>query len=342
MTKPIFITGAAGFIGFHLCKKLLNQGINVIGIDNLNDYYDVELKKKRLENLNEISLKNKNWKFIKADLINKDIILDIFKEYNPIKVVNLAAQAGVRYSLENPSAYINSNILGFANILEGCKLSKVKNLLYASSSSVYGGNTKVPFSENDPVDHPVSLYAATKRSNELMAHSYSNLYGLSCTGLRFFTVYGPFGRPDMAPMIFADAIMNKKPLKIFNNGNMTRSFTFIDDVIEILIKLINKPASPDKLFNTYSPNLSKSWCSHRIFNIGNENSVALLDFISCLEKELGIKAIKEFFPMQKGDVINTLADNKNLADWIGICPKTPLIKGVKFFIDWYKDFYSYP
>ena len=341
MNKPIFITGAAGFIGFHLCKKLLNQGLNVLGIDNLNNYYDIKLKEKRLDNLSEISLENKNWKFIKTDLINKHLILDIFKEYNPENVVNLAAQAGVRYSLENPSAYINSNILGFANILEGCKLSKVKNLLYASSSSVYGGNTKVPFSENDPVDHPVSLYAATKRSNELMAHSYSNLYGLSCTGLRFFTVYGPFGRPDMAPMIFADAIMNKKPLKIFNKGKMSRSFTFIDDVIEILIKLIHKPASPDRFFNTNSPNSSKSWCSHRIFNIGNENSVGLLEFINCLEKELGKEAIKEYLPMQKGDVINTQADSKNLNDWIGNCPKTSLRKGVKSFIDWYKDFYSY-
>ena len=340
MNKPIIVTGAAGFIGYHLSKKLLEEGINVIGIDNLNDYYNVNLKEKRLENLSKVSLKKNSWKFIKTDLIDKEKILEIFKKYKPDKVVNLAAQAGVRYSLENPSSYIYSNIVGFSNILEGCKVSEVKNLLYASSSSVYGGNTKVPFSENDPVNHPVSLYAATKRSNELLAHVYSHLYGISCTGLRFFTVYGPWGRPDMAPMIFADAIIKKKLVRLFNYGDMSRSFTFIDDVIEIIIKLINKPSTTNKSFDSSNPESHSSWCPNRIFNIGNEKSIKLLDFITCLEEELGIEAKKEFCPMGKEDVINTSCSNENLKEWIGDYPKTSLSKGVKVFINWYKDFYT--
>ena len=340
MSKFILITGAAGFIGFHLCKRLLNEGFYVIGIDNINDYYDIHLKEKRLEILSEVALEKDKWKFFKTDLENKDLLLKIFEKYEPHKVVNLAAQAGVRYSLENPSAYIYSNIVGFSNILEVCKISKVKSLLYASSSSVYGGNTKVPFSENDSVNHPVSLYAATKVSNELMAHSYSHLYGLSCTGLRFFTVYGPWGRPDMAPMIFANAIINKKPLKIFNNGNMSRSFTYIDDVTEILMKFLNKPAIPDSLFDTNTPNSSTSWCSHRIFNIGNNKPIKITEFIHYLEEELDLKAIKEFKSMQKGDVANTASDNSLIEDWIGTSPKTSLRKGTKIFIDWYKNYYK--
>ena len=340
MNKTILVTGSAGFIGFHLCRRLLDNGNNVIGIDNINDYYDVHLKEKRLEILNEVELKNNKWKFFKTDLTNKESLLKIFEYYSPKIVVNLAAQAGVRYSLENPSAYINSNIVGFSNILEACKKTEVKNLLYASSSSVYGGNTKIPFSENDSVNHPVSLYAATKRSNELMAHSYSHLYGLSCTGLRFFTVYGPWGRPDMAPMIFANAIINKKPLKIFNHGNMSRSFTFIDDVIEILMKFLDKPAIPDKLFNTINPNSSTSWSAHRIFNIGDNKSIKITQFINFLERELGLKAIKEFKNMQKGDIVNTLSDNRILEEWIGTYPKTPLNIGIKKFIDWYLQYYN--
>ena len=340
MNKTILVTGSAGFIGFHLCRRLLDNGNNVIGIDNINDYYDVHLKEKRLEILNEVELKNNKWKFFKTDLTNKESLLKIFEYYSPKIVVNLAAQAGVRYSLENPSAYINSNIVGFSNILEACKKTEVKNLLYASSSSVYGGNTKIPFSENDSVNHPVSLYAATKRSNELMAHSYSHLYGLSCTGLRFFTVYGPWGRPDMAPMIFANAIINKKPLKIFNYGNMSRSFTFIDDVIEILMKFLDKPAIPDKLFNTINPNSSTSWSAHRIFNIGDNKSIKITQFINFLERELGLKAIKEFKNMQKGDIVNTLSDNRILEEWIGTYPKTPLNIGIKKFIDWYLQYYN--
>ena len=340
MLKKILVTGSAGFIGFHLCKKLLEANNNVLGVDNLNHYYDVNLKEKRLEILTQVSLKKNNWKFIKIDLEKKEQILTIFQKYQPEVVVHLAAQAGVRYSLENPSAYISSNIVGFLNILEACKQIEVKNFLYASSSSVYGGNTKIPFSENDSANHPISIYAATKRSNELMAHSYSHLYNIPSTGLRFFTVYGPWGRPDMAPMIFADAIINEKPIKIFNNGFMSRSFTFIDDVIEILIKLINKPSTADKSFDTKKPNSSTSWCPHRILNIGNDNGVQLIDFINILEKEIGVKAIREFNKMQPGDVVNTLSENKIITEWIGSYPSTSLRYGIKSFISWYKDFYK--
>ena len=340
MDNNVLVTGSAGFIGFHLCRRLLKNGINVIGIDNINDYYDIKLKEKRLEILNKLPLKNNVWKFFKTDLTYNDSLIKIFENYKPKTVVNLAAQAGVRYSLENPCEYINSNIVGFSNILDACKKTEVKNLLYASSSSVYGGNTKIPFSENDSVNHPISLYAATKRSNELMAHSYSHLYGLSCTGLRFFTVYGPWGRPDMAPMIFANAIMNKNPLKIFNYGNMSRSFTFIDDVTEILVRFLDKPAIKDNSFNTSNPNPSTSWSPHRIFNIGNNKSIEITKFINCIEKELGIRAIKEFTSIQKGDVINTLSDNRILEEWIGTYPKTPLNIGTKKFIDWYVEYYK--
>ena len=339
MNKPVLVTGAAGFIGFHLCRQLLNNGYEVLGVDNLNQYYDLKLKEKRLEILNNsLDIKSK-WIFRKVDLTDETNILEIFKIYNPNVVINLAAQAGVRYSLENPKEYINSNIVGFSNLLECCKKNKVKNLIYASSSSVYGGNTKFPFSEEDSANHPLSLYAATKRSNELLAHSYSHLYGIPCTGVRFFTVYGPWGRPDMAPMIFAEAIINRKPLKIFNYGKSSRSFTFIDDVIEILVKLIKKPSLADKSFDTSKPNHSTSWCPHRILNVGNENSVGILKFLQILEKELGLEALKEFEPLQRGDVISTSSDNTIINDWIGIHKKTSLEKGVKLFIDWYKNYY---
>jgi len=339
MNEYIIVTGSAGFIGFHLCKKLIEEGYQVIGIDNINNYYDTNLKKKRLEILSQLSLKKNNWEFFKIDLLEKNLLLKIFKKYQPKIVINLAAQAGVRNSLENPEAYINSNILGFFNILECCKNSKVKSFLYASSSSVYGGNTKIPYSENDSVNHPISLYAATKRTNELMAHTYSHLYGIRCTGMRFFTVYGPLGRPDMAPMIFADAIFNKKTLKIFNYGNMSRSFTYIDDVTNILMRLINKPAKLDESFDTKNPNSSSSWCPNRIFNIGNDNAIGLLTFINMLEKEIGIEAIKDFDSLKKGDVINTQSENTNLNEWIGTYPKTSLNEGIKKFIHWYKDYY---
>ena len=337
MNKIILVTGSAGFIGFHLCRKLIKTGIKVIGIDNLNDYYDVELKRKRLEILFENS--NKNWQYIKTDLTNKDQLINIFEEYKPETVINLAAQAGVRYSIKNPRAYINSNIVGFQNILDCCKLSGVKHLLYASSSSVYGGNINIPYSEIDSVDHPVSIYAATKRSNELFAHTYSHIYDLPITGMRFFTVYGPWGRPDMAPMIFAKSIYLKKPIKIFNHGEMSRSFTYIDDVIESIQRLIQKPANSDDTFDKHKPNPATSWCPHRIFNIGNNKSVGLEEFISLLEKEIGIKAIKEYKDMQVGDVKRTLADNRMLKKWIGDLPNTPLEVGIKKFVFWYRDFY---
>ena len=341
MSKNILVTGAAGFIGFHLCKRLLLNGLNVIGLDNMNNYYDINLKQKRLNIISEV-IKGKNhfWEFIKADLINKEEVSQVFEKYKPEIVVNLAAQAGVRYSLENPSEYISSNIVGFANILECCRIYKIKNLLYASSSSVYGGNTKIPFSERDAVNHPVSLYAATKRSNELMAHSYSHLYGIASTGLRLFTVYGPWGRPDMAPMIFADAILNDKPIKIFNFGNMSRSFTYIDDAIDDIIKLIKKPALPDQLFDSNQPNASTSSCPYRILNIGNNESIKLIDFITCLEKEIKKEAIKEYFPIQQGDVINTLSDNEVINKLIDPSPKTSLRQGVHLFINWYKKYYK--
>ena len=340
MSKYILVTGCAGFIGFHLCKQLIEESYKVIGIDNISDYYDTQLKKKRLEILSQTSLNKNNWEFFKVDLIDKNSILQIFEKYKPSTVINLAAQAGVRYSLENPEAYINSNIHGFFNILECCKFSKVKSLLYASSSSVYGGNTKIPFSENDSVNHPVSLYAATKRSNELMAHSYSHLYGIPCTGLRFFTVYGPYGRPDMAPMIFADAIINKKTLKIYNYGKMSRSFTYVDDVTNILMRLVEKPATQDSSFDTKNPNSSSSWCPNRILNIGNDNAIGLLDFINMLEKELGLEAIKDFDSLKKGDVVNTQSENTNLNQWIGTYPKTSLSEGMKIFVNWYKNYYK--
>ena len=341
MFKNILITGAAGFIGFHLCKKLLLENkYSVLGIDNINDYYDVELKKRRLDVLNNLKCEKKTkWEFIKTDLTDEGRLLEIFKTFKPDIVVNLAAQAGVRYSIENPKAYIWSNIIGFQNILDCCKEFKVKHLLYASSSSVYGGNINTPFSELDSVDHPVSIYAATKRANELFAHTYSHLYNIPSTGMRFFTVYGPWGRPDMAPFIFTNSIYLRKPIKIFNYGKMSRSFTYIDDVIESIQRLIIKPPDVNDNFDKKEPNPANSWCPHRIFNIGNHNSVELKDFISLLEKEIGINAIKEYTDMQKGDVKNTLADNKLLKEWIGEMPEVSLENGIKKFIEWYKSFY---
>jgi len=341
MFKNILITGSAGFIGFHLCKKLLETEHSLIGIDNLNNYYDIGLKKRRLEILNNLkNEKEAKWEFIKTDLTDQDKLLEIFKTFKPQIVVNLAAQAGVRYSIENPKAYINSNIVGFQNILDCCKAFKIKHLLYASSSSVYGGNINTPFSELDSVDHPVSIYAATKRANELFAHTYSHLYNVPSTGMRFFTVYGPWGRPDMAPMIFTNSIYLGKPIQIFNYGKMSRSFTYIDDVIESIKRLLDKPPTFNKKFNKKEPNPATSWCPHRIFNIGNNNSVKLEDFISLLEKEIGMNAIKEYTDMQQGDVKETFADNKLLKDLIGEIPQVSLENGTRKFIKWYKIFYN--
>ena len=339
--KTILITGVAGFIGSEVAKKLSKYSSKIIGIDNLNPYYDPELKNYRLDEIQKLFIQNKsNFIFYKRSLEDKEELENIFLEQEPEIVINLAAQAGVRYSIENPMAYFRSNLLGFGNILELCRNFKVQNFIYASSSSVYGGNTKVPFKEYDPVNHPVSLYAATKKSNELLAHTYSHLYEIPSTGLRFFTVYGPWGRPDMAPMIFTKNIFARKSIKIFNNGDMFRDFTYIDDVVEGIIKCIFKPATPDYNFDKREPNPSTSYAPHRIFNIGNSEPVKLMDFIEILEKEIGIEAKKEFLPMQQGDVIGTYADSSLLREWVGFSSTTSLKEGIRKFISWYKDFYK--
>ena len=337
----ILVTGAAGFIGFHLSRKILESGISVIAIDNLNSYYDPVLKEARLNQLKNIS-KNSGVELIieKCDITEKDKIDKIFESYKPQKVVNLAAQAGVRYSLENPKAYIQTNIVGFLNILEGCRNFGIEHLVYASSSSVYGGNTNTPFSEKQSVDHPVSLYAATKKSNELMAHTYSHLYDIPTTGLRFFTVYGPWGRPDMALFLFTKAILNDQPIKVFNHGKMIRDFTYIDDIIESVMKIIKKPSISDKFFNTKSPNPSSSWAPYRVFNIGNSTPTSLLEYIDAIENEIGKKSKRLFLPMQPGDVPETESDTSLLESWIGFKPNTSIKNGVKQFITWYRDFYK--
>ncbi len=343
MKKVILVTGAAGFIGFSVCRALLEKkSYSVIGIDNMNNYYDVELKKARLDYLSKISKDSKSkWFFKKVSIDKYDAVKKIFKKFKPTIVINLAAQAGVRYSLTNPMEYVNSNLVGFQNIIECCRNSSIENFIYASSSSVYGGNEKIPFSENDPVNHPISLYASTKRSNELIAHSYSHLYDIPSTGLRFFTVYGPWGRPDMAPMLFTKAILNKEPINIFNNGNLSRDFTYIDDVVEVISRLIKKPAKSDKNFNKSVPNLSTSWSKHRLFNVGNKNPIKIMDFIKILEDNIGLRSKKIYKSMQAGDVTNTYADTKLLEEWIKYAPNTPIEKGVREFIIWFKNYYKY-
>ncbi|WP_085508573.1 NAD-dependent epimerase [Thalassobacillus devorans] len=331
----ILITGAAGFIGFHLSKQLLSNGQTVIGIDNMNDYYSVELKKDRLRLLN-----HSNFKFEQIDREDRNAITQLFEKYKPSIVIDLAAQAGVRYSLENPYAYINSNIVGFINILEACRHHQVEHLIYASSSSVYGANKKMPFSVEDNVDHPVSLYAATKKANELMAHTYSHLYGLPTTGLRFFTVYGPWGRPDMALFRFTKAILEGKPIEVYNNGNMQRDFTYIDDIVEGIIRLLDKTPSPDPEWEDKTPAPGRSHAPYKIYNIGNNQPVRLLDFITAIENKLGIKAHKNFLPMQPGDVPATYADVEDLMRDVGYKPNTSIAEGVGKFIDWYKSYYG--
>ncbi len=338
--ETIIITGAAGFIGFSLVKKLITSGYFVIGIDNLNEYYDINLKKIRLEKLNLLSKSSKNWKFVHSSIEDLESLEIIFEEYQPKVVVNLAAQAGVRYSIKNPHLYIKSNLVGFTNLIDLSAKFKVKNFIFASSSSVYGGNTKLPYSEDDNVNHPVSLYAATKRSNELIAHSYSNIYQLPCTGLRFFTVYGPWGRPDMSPMIFAKSILEKLPIKIFNYGNMKRDFTFIDDIIEGVYRCCKKPATINKNFDKNFPDTSTSFAPYKIFNIGNSKTVDLMYFIELLEKNLNTKAIKEFMPNQPGEVIQTLSDCDNLKKWVGYESAISIEEGSKIFCEWFLNYYK--
>jgi len=331
----IVITGAAGFIGFHLSKRLLSQNYHVIGIDNLNEYYDVQLKKDRLRQLEE----HDHFKFFKIDLANKEELHSIFKTHTIEVVINLAAQAGVRYSLNNPHSYVHSNLLGFLNILEACRYHPVNHLIYASSSSVYGANSKIPFSANDSADHPVSIYAASKKANELMAHTYSHLYGIPTTGLRFFTVYGSWGRPDMAYYSFTKDIYEGNPIKVFNDGEMSRDFTFIDDIVEGIVRLLHRPPKPNKDWNRENPNPSSSYAPYKIYNIGNNNPVKLLDFIRILEEKIGKKANKVFLPMQPGDVKTTYADITELQKDAGFSPSTPLEAGLEIFVDWYKKYH---
>jgi UDP-glucuronate 4-epimerase len=331
----ILVTGSAGFIGSHLSKRLLSEGNKVIGIDNINSYYDPKLK---LDRLNEIQ--NNNFTFEKVSIEDRDEIDRIFAQYKPQIVINLAAQAGVRYSLENPHAYIDSNIVGFTNILEACRHNKVEQLIYASSSSVYGANTKLPFSVNDNVDHPISLYAATKKANELMAHTYSHLFGLPTVGLRFFTVYGPWGRPDMALFLFAKSIIDGEPIKVFNNGKMMRDFTYIDDIVESITRLTKRIPEPNLDWNGMNPVPGTSYAPYKIYNIGNNNPVNLMDFITAIEDKLGIKAKKEFMPLQAGDVPQTYADVQDLIKDTGFRPQTAIKDGISNFIDWYLEYYK--
>ena len=330
----VLVTGAAGFIGSHLSKKLISEGMSVHGIDNLNDYYDVDLKHGRLKTIDAAFV------FHKLDICNKDEIFNIFDTVKPEIVIHLAAQAGVRYSLTNPQTYIDSNITGFLNILEASRSFKPKHLLYASSSSVYGINQKLPFSESDFTDHPKSLYAASKKSNELMAHTYSELFEIPTTGLRFFTVYGPWGRPDMALFIFTKNIFEGKPIKIFNNGNMKRDFTYIDDIIDGIYGLIDKPPQPSSITksNNYDP--STSSCSYQLFNIGNSEPEDLNYFIELIENSVGKKAIKEFHPLQPGDVEETFADISSLQSKINFSPSTSIEEGIPKFVEWYREFYK--
>ena len=334
--KRILVTGAAGFIGFHLCKRLVEHGDDVTGIDNINEYYDVNLKLSRLRQMEGV----KGFTFCKMDIANRETVAKLFSEKGFDVVVNLAAQAGVRYSLVNPYAYIESNINGFLNILEGCRHNKVKHLVFASSSSVYGANTKMPFSVHHNVDHPVSLYAATKKANELMAHTYSSLYGIPCTGLRFFTVYGPLGRPDMALFLFTKAIMEERQIDVFNYGKMQRDFTYIDDIIEGVVRVMHKIPEPNPKWDGNNPDTATSYAPYKLYNIGNNNPVELMKFIEVLEKCLGKKAKKNLLPIQPGDVPATYADVDDLIRDVGFKPATPIEEGIRKFVEWYRNYYG--
>ena len=331
----ILVTGAAGFIGMTTSLRLLARGDEVVGLDNLNDYYEVSLKENRLARLTP----HANFHFVKLDVADRAGMEGLFAAEKFDRVIHLAAQAGVRYSLQNPHAYVDSNVVGFTNILEGCRHNRVQHLVYASSSSVYGGNTRMPFSEHDSVDHPISLYAATKKANELMAHTYSHLYGLATTGLRFFTVYGPWGRPDMALFLFTRAILEGRPIDVFNHGNMQRDFTYVDDIVEGVIRVVDKTAAVNPEYDPILADPATSNAPYRVFNIGNNNPVQLLDFIGAIEDALGMKAEKRLLPLQDGDVPATYANTDLLDDWVGFVPGTSVREGVGRFIAWYRDYY---
>lgn len=333
----ILVTGAAGFIGMHVAARLLDRAEHVVGLDNLNDYYAVSLKEARLSHLQG----RPGFEFTAGDITDAPFLHRLIQKHGITRIVHLAAQAGVRYSLEQPAAYAQANLIGFANVLEAARRHDVAHLVYASSSSVYGGNSKAPFTENDPVDHPVSLYAATKKANELMAHSYSHLFRLPTTGLRFFTVYGPWGRPDMSPILFARAIFEGRPIEVFNFGRMQRDFTYIDDIVEGVIRVLDKPACPDPDFDPGTPLACTSSAPWRVFNIGNHHPVELLDYIATLETAIGKPAVKNLRPLQPGDVLATHADTSRLADWVGFSPSTPLEEGISRLVDWVRHYYGY-
>ena len=335
MTK-VLVTGAAGFIGYHLSERLLQHGMTVVGLDNLNDYYDVSLKEARLAQLTWQS----RFTFHRQNLADREGMAQLFAECRPDIVVNLAAQAGVRYSLQNPHAYVDSNLVGFVNVLEGCRHNGVQHLVYASSSSVYGANTSIPFSIHDTVDHPISLYAATKKANELMAHTYSHLYGLPTTGLRFFTVYGPWGRPDMALFLFTRAILDEHPIDLFNQGKMRRDFTYVDDIVEGIQRVMEQPAQPNPQWSGDSPDPGTSYAPYRVYNIGNNQPVELLRFVEVLEEKLDKKAVKNLLPLQLGDVVETFADVNDLIQDTGFRPTTSIEEGIGRFVEWYRAYYQ--
>ncbi len=335
----VLVTGAAGFIGSHVCEVLLRRGDDVVGLDNINDYYDVSLKYARLDRLKDLQ-SDGCFRFVKIDVADQAAMEKLFADEQFDRVVHLAAQAGVRYSIENPRAYIDSNIVGFLNILEGCRYNRVENLVYASSSSVYGANETMPFSEHDNVDHPLSLYAASKKSNELMAHTYSHLYGLPTIGLRFFTVYGPWGRPDMALFLFTKAILAGEPINVFNYGKHRRDFTYIDDIVEGIIRTLDRPAEPDEQWTGIKPDPATSKAPWRVFNIGNQRPVELLTYIELLEKNLGKTAEKNLLPLQPGDVPDTYADVQSLVDWADYKPSIPVEEGIRKFVGWYQEYYQ--
>jgi len=337
----ILVTGNAGFIGFHVARRLIERGDSVVGFDVVNDYYDPALKEARLAELDELSRRQgADYRFIRADLADRDAVDAAFREGGFDRVIHLAAQAGVRYSLENPQSYVQSNLVGFTNILEACRHHGVGHLVYASTSSVYGANRKMPFSEHDGADHPLQLYAATKRANELMAHSYSHLFGLPTTGLRFFTVYGPWGRPDMALFKFTRNILAGEPIEVFNHGNHTRDFTYVDDIVEGVIRAADQPAKPNDAWDAENPDPATSGAPWRIFNIGNSTPVKLGEYIEALEEALGRKAVRKLLPLQPGDVPDTFSDTSELAKATGYKPRTPVREGVRRFVDWYRGYYA--